>query len=168
MTPGETVLTMLTGAALATLGGVLAQFLTYRLQSRTWRRDLLKQRLEEVWRCVAAALEFADWVCEVHRKADGRVATSDYEAWHRSLVLLEDRTKELPVFGTAALITAGDSQLSALLTNFMVPINSLTGHAHTLTKEHRFPEEALADREAAKKAAEKVFARIEDLLDKTG
>jgi hypothetical protein len=164
VTPGETVLTMVVGAALASLGGVLAQFLTYRLQSRAWEKDLTKERLGEVWRYVVSGLEFADWVCQVNRDLDGRITKSDLDAWIKSGVLIKNRAAELPVRGTANIVAAGDRELKALLSEFIRAMDPFGTDTDSIRLKYRFPPQALAHREALVVAAESVFARIQNLL----
>ena len=165
MSPGETVLTMVVGGALSMLGGVLAQFLNYRFESRTWMRELMKERLEETRRLAQSHMDLVAAIRTVIASEWPSPGTKAWdEVWLDILGFWSERWKDAHGGGSAVVGFTDDEELRENLAVMMSKGSRLGDLCQQVASKGEVPEWAATACHESEHACMKVLARADEVL----
>jgi hypothetical protein len=167
VSPGETVLTMVVGAALSILGGVLAQFLNYRFESRTWKKELAKERLEEIRRAALAQMGFVGVIRAGLGSNRGAPDTDvGYKVWLDSIAEWVETADDLPAAGAGVVAFTNDRELIDLADSMRKAGNRVVDVYAEVMSKREIPKWAKDACDESDEACEKVLVRADVVLQR--
>jgi hypothetical protein len=167
VSPAETVLTMVVGAALSILGGVVAQFLSYRFESRAWKKELAKERLEEIRQVALAQIGLAEAI-RGGIGSDWAAPDTDagYKVWLGAVDEWLEGVDSLPAGGAGVVAFTNDRELIDLAYSMQSKGNRVVDLFMQVMSKREVPEwgeDACAESD---EACKKVLARADEVLRK--
>lgn len=156
---------MVVGAALSILGGVLAQFLNYRFESRAWKRELMKERLEEVRRVALGQLGLArSTSIMLGREGTSPTTDSGRDLWADSMFRFLERAEVHPGVVAGLATFTDDQELRELLTAMQGPTGRVVEVYEEALRKRVVPEWGAEACEESDAACKKVLTRVDEVL----
>ena len=160
-------MTMVAGAGLSMLGGVVAQILRNSQESRAWKRNVLVERMSHVRQFMAACLEFADLVCVPYQLEAGSTwSESDWRWWAQTMGDLGDRMQVLPAGGSSVVMYVDDGVLMTVLSKMAKLTATIWVWSRFPGRGMEIPSEVVERRDELRSLASEGQARIDRLVKK--